>query len=508
MSYTKLAVKGTAIVFVISILAAFLGYLVRFALARNLTVEQFGLFYSVFAFLSLVGIFKSLGFNKSLIKFIPEFLHQKKFDFIKSSIIYVVIIQFITNTIIIIGIYLFSAYLSINFFRSDEALIVIRLMAIAFFIDSFILTIKYSFQGFKRILFFSSIDFVRMLLILIIVLIGFKLNYGLLSPVIAYILVPIILVFLFGWILLKKVFPKFFKSNFVFNKKLLKNLSSYSIFVMATGIGGIILGYTDILMLTYFSGLSAVAFYSVALPTAKVLLYFPRAFTGILIPLTSELWIQRKKDLIKAGIEDLYKYSIIAIIPIVLIMLSFAELVIILLFGKGYIAAAIPMKILSIGMIFAVLYSINGDFFAGIGKPAINTKMIYYAATFNFIGNLILIPLIGINGAAIATSASYFIMMVYGLIKIRKYIDISFPWLVWIKSAFVGIVFVLLIFYLKKLIVLNPWLEAFIVISISGIIYISLLFIAKIINKKEIKSIYKRIFSKKVEGFGENAKDI
>ena len=44
INYTKFAVKGAATVFVISILAAFVGYLVRFLLARNLTVEEFGLF--------------------------------------------------------------------------------------------------------------------------------------------------------------------------------------------------------------------------------------------------------------------------------------------------------------------------------------------------------------------------------------------------------------------------------------------------------------------------------
>ena len=83
-SYTKSAVKGATVVLIISLVAAFLGYIVRFMLARNLTVEEFGLFYAVFAFLGLIGIFKSLGFDKALVKFIPEFIHKKEKDFIKS----------------------------------------------------------------------------------------------------------------------------------------------------------------------------------------------------------------------------------------------------------------------------------------------------------------------------------------------------------------------------------------------------------------------------------------
>ena len=150
MSYTKLAVKGAATVFIISIIAAFLGYLVRFILARNLTVEEFGLFYAVFAFLALLSLVKTLGYDRALIKFIPELLHKKRKDQIKSSIIFVSIIQLITNTIIITLVYLLANYLSLHFFKAAEASLVLKLLAIGFFIDSFVVIIKFCFQGFQE----------------------------------------------------------------------------------------------------------------------------------------------------------------------------------------------------------------------------------------------------------------------------------------------------------------------------------------------------------------------
>jgi len=352
MNYTKLAVKGATIVFVISILAALLGYVVRVILARNLTLGEFGLFYSIFAFLGMFGVFKSLGFDRALIKFIPEFMYKKNYDFIKSSFIYVSIIQLITNTIVIIGVYLFSGYLSANYFQDPKADIILKLMAIAFFLDSFVLVIKFSLQGFKKMMYFSMIDFIRMLLITLIILIGIKLNYGLLGPTIAYVIAPLILILVFGWILFKKTFPQFLKSRFVFKERLLRKISRYSIFAMAAGAGMVILGYTDIILLTYFSGLASVALYSVALPTAKVLMYFPRSIAGILLPVISELWVKREKTMIKEGVESLYKYSLIVIIPLVLIMLSFADLLLNILYGKEYILASNTLKILSIGMIF------------------------------------------------------------------------------------------------------------------------------------------------------------
>lgn len=493
-NYTKFAVKGAAIVFVVSILAAFLGYIVRFLLANNLSLEEFGLFYSVFAFLGLLGVFKTLGFDKSLIKFIPEFKHKNKYNLIKSSIIYVSIIQLITNSVILLLVYLFSNYLSIHFFHNEQAGFVLKLMAIAFFIDSFVFVLKFAFQGFQKMMLFANIDLVRMALITVIILIGFRLNYKILSPVAAYIAAPVILMLIFAPILLKKVFPEFTDSKFILGKSLFKRIYKYSIFVMATGAGGAILGYTDSIVLTYFSGLKSVGLYNVALPTARVLTFFPMAIMGILIPLTSELWVKKQKILLRDGIELLYKYSIMVITPLALVMISFAELLITVLFGKEYLLAGNALRILSIGMIFATLYTINYSFFSGIGKPQLNSKIVYSAVVFNLVSNLVLVPLIGIIGAAITTSVGYIIMAVFGFAKIKDFVEVAFPTRVWIKTLIAGLVFTFAIWILKRLLALNVWLETVIVLATAGMIYIALLFLLGIVDITELKELRRRIF--------------
>lgn len=493
MSYTKLAVKGAATVFIISILAAFLGYVARFILARNLTLEDFGLFYSVFAFLGMFGVFKSLGFDRSLAKFIPEFMHKKNYNQIKSSIIYVSAVQLLTNTIVIIGIYLLSDYLSQNFFRSPQAGIVLKLMAIAFFLDSFVLVLKFAFQGFKKMTYFAGIDAVKMLLVIVIILIGIGMNYGILAPVAAYVITPIIVILVFGFVLLRRIFPGFLKLKFIYEGKLIRKISRYSIFAMSAGVGMVILGYTDTILLTYFSGLTSVALYNVALPTAKVLMYFPRSIAGILFPLISELWAKKEKALIREGIESLYKYTIIIIIPPVFMILSFSDLLIDILFGKDYVLASGALKILSIGMIFAVLYVVNINFFLGIGKPEINNLIVYSAALFNLAANFVMIPLFGIVGAAISTTISYFIMMLIGLVKIRKFIKIKFPVKTWVKTFMAGIIFVFIISFSKWILAINVWIEAILILAIAGFAYLVLLFLLKVVDINELRTIYSRI---------------
>ena len=492
-NYTKFAVRGAATILIISLIAALLGYVVRVILARNLTVEEFGLFYAVFAFVGIFGIFKSLGFDRALAKFIPEFVHKKKSGMIKNCIMYSAFIQLLTNSVVIIIIYLISDFLAVNYFKYDEASILLKVLAIAFFIDSFVQTLKFAFQGFKKPVYYSGIDVIRALVLISVIIIGLKLNYGVLSPAYAYVIASVVITVIFGIILVKRVFPDFLNSKFSFNKKLIKNLSKYGVYIMAITVSTSILGSTDILMLTYFTDLKAVALYSVALPTARVLRNFIFPITAVLLPLTSELWAKNNKKILIAGMESLYKYSIIMIVPLALIMLSFTDLLIQVLYGKDYLSASISMKILVIGMIFGVLSSINANFFAGIGKPQIFSKIIYYGAILNFISNLILIPIIGIIGAAIATTFSHFIIMAMTFKDVRKFIKLSFPIVIWARTILAGVIFTLLIWALKKILFLNVWVETAVMLVVSGIVYMALLFLLGIINTSEVKDLYKRI---------------
>ena len=86
INYTRKTVRGAGLVFVFSIFAAALGYLTRLVIARNLTLEEYGLFYSIFALVMLFGLFKDFGPGAALAKFIAEFKVNKEFGKIKGII--------------------------------------------------------------------------------------------------------------------------------------------------------------------------------------------------------------------------------------------------------------------------------------------------------------------------------------------------------------------------------------------------------------------------------------
>ena len=475
MSYKKRALKGAATVFFVSVFAAILGYIIRLLFARQLTVEEFGLIYAILTFVSLINSVGNVGLGQSLVKFIPQFIAKKKEKDIKSSIKSVALIQLIISIIIAIILIFISKFLAIHYFHNQLASNILILIAVGYIFSSIISVISASFQGFQKMFLFSSVNLTRMLFILIISIVLFIFNFGIFSPAFAYMIYPAIQIFIFYPILIKKVFPKFTKIKARIKKDITKKLFSFGLPIMFSNLGNIILGYTDIIMLTYFSGLKQVGLYSVGLPTARILLYFSTAIATVFFPMTSELWIKKDIKRLKSGIENINKYLLIIILPLCLAMFIFPKEIILLLFGANYISAYIILKILVFGIIFFSFATVNFSILNGIGKPRDVTKTIYTAAIFNLIFNFIFIPKYGFVGAATTTLISYFIMFFLSLYFIRKNIKFSSNTKQILKTLGSSIIFVLILYLTKTLLNTNIILEAVIAVIIGLIVYIGLL---------------------------------
>ncbi len=113
--YARRLIKGSAIVFVALIGSQFVAFLLRMFLARSLTVEEYGLFYAVFTFVSFFGLFRELGFGSALAKYIPEFNVKKRFGELKSSLVFTLTFEAVLSLSIAVLLYIFSGHLASGF---------------------------------------------------------------------------------------------------------------------------------------------------------------------------------------------------------------------------------------------------------------------------------------------------------------------------------------------------------------------------------------------------------
>ncbi len=377
------------------------------------------------------------------------------------------------------------------------SILVLNILLIGFLLSVFEYIYGFIFSGYQKMHYVSLIDFVRSFFVLIITLILFQFQKSVYIPSLSYILAYLIVPLIY-FPLLKKIIPNFFKTKTKFSKKLTKKLITYGLPITIGAFGWLILSYTDTLTLTYFSGLEQVALYNVALPIAGLLWYFSRSITTVIFPMTSELWIKRKKYLQK-GVTFIQKYSFALIIPLALVMFSFPEIIIRILFGESYVPASNALRILALGTIVYTVASINSSVLNAVNKPRLNTKIILIGAGLNIVLNFLLIPSFGIIGAATATSTSYVLILILTTYKLKHIVKSEFPWINWVKCLFSGLVFVFIIWFLKKVLVMNVWVESFICIAISSLVYGILMYLFRIVTISEIKDIIKNIVPENIK---------
>ena len=493
--YLKRAATGTIFVFLFGILTAFFGYLLRLVLTANLTPAEYGLYYSCLSLIGLFALFKDFGLNQSLVYHISKFRTERKLKKLRSSVFTVLFIQSIPALIISIIIFLCADFLVLNYLHLSENLLagafVIKFLAIVYFIQIFYGIILSILQGFQKMKFFAIADFCRMVFYFAFTLLFISLNFAVLSPALGFLLSYILSVALFSPFVAKLI-PK---AKFSFSKELTKKLIFYGFPIMLSGAAGLIIGYTDTILITLFKSLEEVGIYQTAQPTARLLWFFSGALASVLFPMVTEL--KTKKDgTLEKGISLIYRYVWVALIPFALMAFAFSKEILNLFFGSFYARGSLVLKILAIGAIFYSVAQINGVALNGIGKPQNFTKIVYLGAIANLIGNLLLIPIVGIAGAAISTLLTYFIMFCFSFFELKKFIKLELPLAEWIKTLFAGFVALLSIYLLKNLLATNVFLEVFICFSLSISLFFCLLIALKVIDLNEILKLARQIIKK------------
>ena len=107
----------------------------------------------------------------------------------------------------------------------------------------------------------------------------------------------------------------------------------------------------------------------------------------------------RLKEYVSLGAGLLQKYSFVVVVPVALVMFSFPEILIRVLFGEEYVLGAWTLRLLVVGLVFFMVAGINMSILSGIGRPKIGTKVLFIGALFNLLTNLYFIPGYGMVGA-------------------------------------------------------------------------------------------------------------
>ena len=488
-SYARRFIKGSTIIFTAFIASEIIGVFLRMILARSLTVEEYGLFYAIYAFISMFALFRDPGLGSALVKHIPEFTVKKRFAELKSSIFFSLIFQAAFGLVVSAILFIFSDHIALAVFRTSTASLLLRILSAWFFVESFRSLLSSMSQGFQNmpILALLSSLYILLIFLLVICFVGI-LGLGLNGVALSYLLATV-LISIFGMIFFIRRYSHVFREKISITKPLVKKLFMFALPVFVAGFSDLILTYTDTLTITIFRTLPEVGYYQAAQPSARILWYVSSSLAAVLFPMISEFWARGQKKLLGQALYFVTKFSFILIIPAALIFITFPNIVITLLFSSRYLGGVTVLQIFGIAAFIYTIYNLLATAILGMGRPGTIAKVVGIMAVLNLIGDLLLVPIYGIEGAATTTLAVFIIGLILLMYYAKKFIRFTIPTNPLLKASVGGALTLLFIFGLKSILALSPWPEAIVTIVLAFAFYTTWILVTKVITREDLKLI-------------------
>jgi len=185
----------------------------------------------------------------------------------------------------------------------------------------------------------------------------------------------------------------------------------------------------DMLLVAIFINLTYVGYYSIAVPLAEALWYFPSAVGTVIFARTISLSPEEANK----STPRICRNTLFLTLLAALVLFAVGKYVILLLFGSDFLPALSPLQILLPGVVVLSICKVLGNDIVGRGKPIINTIIAGISLAINIPLNIILIPRMGISGAALASTISYTASAIFAIIAFMKISGVNLTALIIMK---------------------------------------------------------------------------
>ncbi len=189
------------------------------------------------------------------------------------------------------------------------------------------------------------------------------------------------------------------KVSLRFDLPIIKKILGYGLRSFLVPIFLLLIFRIDLFLLNYFQDTRSVGLYSIAVSLGELLYFIPEVIGMILFP-----------KLLSGGAESMndnaarvIRTMSLLLSVVALLLFAFVPGIVSLIYGQQYAPSILIARILLPGFLIMSLYYIFFSYFFSKGKPEIISFVIFLTMIFKILLAVILIPLLGIKGAAFAS---------------------------------------------------------------------------------------------------------
>lgn len=427
-SYVRKVAKNAGISAAGTIISQLFGPITGVITARALGIEAYGVYSLYTSWTGTIADFSRFGLaGDTMIRFLGSYKGEGRLDKAKGAILYATKLTVIVASILTVGLFLFAGPFATHVLKSAKDVDALRFFAPAVLLTALYGVVIASLTGLQAqryVVLANSIggNIANLVSLLLFLALGMKLYAALGSS-----LIQDLAILVLGLIFLFKVFPGLRKKELqpVLEKK---ELLTFSGTIFATSLFSKYTFRLDLLFLGWFGTAAQVGGYAVA-SKFQPLIYMPHyAVAQIFAPVIAELYVRRETQELERLYKTVTKWTSSLSLPIFATLVLF-HVPILMIFGKDFRGAAIPLIVLGIGNSFADAFGMSGHVIVMTGRASLNlvNSIITMVVTISLF--LLLIPKYGSVGAAVAFTVATVIVNIVRMAEVYYYFKIHpFKW--------------------------------------------------------------------------------
>lgn len=403
-------------------ISALVHLILRVFLARYLGADDLGLYTLSFAVYSVGLTLAGFGIGAALIKYAAQFRNDssKLCSLLSSGCAASILLGGILGGIL----YMLSPTIAERLFHIPEMTNLLHIVAFAF---PFIALQKASLgflNGLRRMRVFAMINVAQNIFVIILTIMLVAIGYGVPGAMIALV-VPIALT---SVISLYPIRGYISKPDFRQHGALIKALMVFGLYVVMANVISTTQGQIDIVMLGYFMTETEVGHYATALIVAMGMRLPSSAIQMVTGPTIASYWGNGDVQSIERLMNRVMKLTAVLMLPIVFVLAFFASELSAAVFGGDFSLSGLPLRILLVGVLVGSVQASVGTALSSTAFVNALFKLGGLTLIFSVAMNGFLIPFLGVEGAAIANSATTVVAVLLSLYITQRLIKIKLAW--------------------------------------------------------------------------------
>lgn len=472
MTEYKLFAQRIGLVGVVNIVSSLRGLILLPILTKTLGTELYGVWAQILVTVSLLTPFAVLQLDTVIIRFLAG---EKNVDKIRERFYSIFTAVSLFGLLLATLIFIFSKPLAFAFFDGENSVVFVRLLSfIVFFSALDTISIEY-FRAFRQMKKYSGFLILREVLEVSLISYTVLFGYSLLGALLSLIIIRAFLLILGSSLIRSQIgigYP---------NLSVLKPYLNFSLPLLPVALSSWIVNLSDRYVIAYLIGMSSVGIYSAAYSIGCIVGMFMYPISSNLFPTISNSYENNKIEEVKVYLKYSLKLYLMLAIPSLLGLAVLSKSLLVTLATSEFLTAYLVVPIVAFGTILLSCGSFIGIILM-LFKRTRTIGLIYgIAALVNLILNIILVPIIGILGAAISTFITFFIYaVVIGFLSYRELsFEIDFKFIS--KSIIASIPMALVVWKL------NPYgaVSISIAVGIAIGVYFGVLILLRGFTKKE-----------------------